>query len=369
MSFYKIVIVGVTGCAGDTRREKRNDRAVALLRPPRIFRAWKFREWVKARTWRTRGNRSLGEQPAACVIGKNASCPADFASLGRQKAQHGPCQMGISLTATAPWHRNPTGKHRVWDFFPLSDRTRPANRRQPAQPRRKIRPTPTKTASGIPYWPSRDPIEEEGGLNLYEFVGNDGIDKWDLHGLFGAGGDYEEKINGVKRTIYYAGHKDFVNLSDCGFDYDLEDRRISTTPYLNPQLHFQSYIESATQVQAAIDKCDAGEFQSRMHRLQDYYTHYDKGFRWDPNGPVGIPGSGWGHLFAGSWPDRDNKAWLRAQRDTARWLRVWLDKCYVCKKCNWIRKEPGKTASQQPEVLYRGLPANFDRNAVSKPSE
>ena len=31
-------------------------------------------------------------------------------------------------------------------------------------------------------WPSRDPIEEVGGLNLYGFVGNDGVDRWDLLG-------------------------------------------------------------------------------------------------------------------------------------------------------------------------------------------
>jgi RHS repeat-associated protein len=32
-------------------------------------------------------------------------------------------------------------------------------------------------------WPSRDPIGEEGGINLYGFVENDGINKWDLLGL------------------------------------------------------------------------------------------------------------------------------------------------------------------------------------------
>ena len=31
-------------------------------------------------------------------------------------------------------------------------------------------------------WPSRDPIEEAGGVNLYGFVGNDGVGKWDLLG-------------------------------------------------------------------------------------------------------------------------------------------------------------------------------------------
>ena len=64
----------------------------------------------------------------------------------------------------------------------MSSKTHPANRRQPAQPRRKIRPTPTKPASGRPYWPSRDPIGEEGGVNLYGFVGNDCITAIDYLG-------------------------------------------------------------------------------------------------------------------------------------------------------------------------------------------
>jgi RHS repeat-associated protein len=32
-------------------------------------------------------------------------------------------------------------------------------------------------------WPSRDPIDERGGLNLYEFVGNDGVNASDYRGL------------------------------------------------------------------------------------------------------------------------------------------------------------------------------------------
>jgi hypothetical protein len=32
-------------------------------------------------------------------------------------------------------------------------------------------------------WPSRDPIEERGGVNLYGFVGNDGVSRWDFLGL------------------------------------------------------------------------------------------------------------------------------------------------------------------------------------------
>jgi len=98
--------------------------------------------------------------------------------------------MAYFSTEPASECRNVTGKNRVWDFFRLSNETHPANRRQAAQPRRKIRPTATKSASGIPYWPSRDPIEEAGGLDLYGFVSNDpvsGVDPIGLEGLNGSG--------------------------------------------------------------------------------------------------------------------------------------------------------------------------------------
>jgi uncharacterized protein RhaS with RHS repeats len=41
-------------------------------------------------------------------------------------------------------------------------------------------------------WPSRDPIEEEGGVNLYGFVGNDGLDWIDFLGREGI------NVNGEK---------------------------------------------------------------------------------------------------------------------------------------------------------------------------
>ena len=94
--------------------------------------------------------------------------------------------MAYFSTEPASERRNVTGKNRVRDFFRLSNETHPALRRQPAQPRRKIRPTPTKPASGIPYWPSRDPIGERGGKNLYAFVGNDGANRVDELGLLKA---------------------------------------------------------------------------------------------------------------------------------------------------------------------------------------
>jgi hypothetical protein len=32
-------------------------------------------------------------------------------------------------------------------------------------------------------WLSRDPVAERGGVNLYQFVGNDGVNSWDYLGL------------------------------------------------------------------------------------------------------------------------------------------------------------------------------------------
>jgi RHS repeat-associated protein len=47
-------------------------------------------------------------------------------------------------------------------------------------------------------WPSRDPIEEEGGVNLYGFVVNNSIGKWDFLGLYTLGDARKSlKDNGI----------------------------------------------------------------------------------------------------------------------------------------------------------------------------
>ena len=71
--------------------------------------------------------------------------------------------------------------------------------------------TARKSASGVRYygfryynpstgrWLSRDPIEENGGENLYAFVSNDGINAFDPYGLEDAEADFVSKsfINGI----------------------------------------------------------------------------------------------------------------------------------------------------------------------------
>ena len=78
--------------------------------------------------------------------------------------------------------------------MPFSVRSNTVPSPHPLQPRRKIGPTAMKTASGIPCWPSRDPIGEKGGMNLYEFVGNDGVDGWDMLGKLPIDGVFPSRL-------------------------------------------------------------------------------------------------------------------------------------------------------------------------------
>ncbi len=85
-------------------------------------------------------------------------------------------------------------KNRVGNFFRQEGDLRPANRLAASQLRRGNGHGYGRTASGMFYygfryydpetgrWLSRDPIREAGGLILYGFVGNDGVNMWDLLG-------------------------------------------------------------------------------------------------------------------------------------------------------------------------------------------
>ena len=66
-------------------------------------------------------------------------------------------------------------ENRAWGFLLNGCHLSLENRRRCPELRRESAPTPTFFTPGIPQWPSRDPSEEEGGMNLYGFVGNDPI--------------------------------------------------------------------------------------------------------------------------------------------------------------------------------------------------
>ena len=81
--------------------------------------------------------------------------------------------------------KNPAlgSKNRVGNFFGgvavRAGENRPATRNRIGEKR----PTLTIIASGRPVWPSRDPIEEWGGLNLYGMIGNNSVNSWDYLGM------------------------------------------------------------------------------------------------------------------------------------------------------------------------------------------
>jgi hypothetical protein len=101
--------------------------------------------------------------------------------------------MGFSLTSPAPEKSDPTAKNRVWGFFGDAQQLHRENRAQTKQLRQGNRPSLTKTVSGRTYWPSRDPIGERGGVNLYGMVGNNAVGYWDFLGL--NNGDVTGKMN------------------------------------------------------------------------------------------------------------------------------------------------------------------------------
>lgn len=104
----------------------------------------------------------------------------------------------IFVKPRPPGHNFRRDIKRVTAHFPGVLERRTNNRVAPA-----ARPSPgkRKPLCGLNYygyryydpitgsWPSRDPIEEQGGINLYGFVGNDGISRVDNLGLW-PDGDY-----------------------------------------------------------------------------------------------------------------------------------------------------------------------------------
>jgi len=226
-------------------------------------------------------------------------------------------------------------------------------------------------------WISRDPLGENwrtGEFNPYAFVTNSPLSWIDVLGQFKDGGwGWDDELvptrqnpEGQRLRVWFNGHLDFANITKCPFDFSKEDHRIFTYPLFNPAVHFmplEGKGGSRDQVEEAIRECDPKKFQSRMHRAQDYFSHYNKNYRWDPiKESVYIPGYGWGHLSdmgdtPKTNPDLDNEAWKDANRLTIDYLEKWLDRCQLkcCNKCKWVRKGRGRQCDIEIEEMGRHL--------------
>jgi len=76
--------------------------------------------------------------------------------------------MGFCATSPAPRKCDPTAKNRVWGFFGDEAKTSRKKPPQSLQPRQGNRPNTTRIASGLSFWPSRDPIGSVGGPKWFK---------------------------------------------------------------------------------------------------------------------------------------------------------------------------------------------------------
>jgi len=126
----------------------------------------------------------------------------------------------------APENPHSVEENRVGDFFGKEANPRRVNRLSAQQPRQRNGHDYDKTASGMYYygfryydpvtgrWPSRDPIGERGGLNLYAMVGNNPIRWIDYLGLTGSD---------------CCGDKEYDKSKQCCDGDFIIDKRVCTT--------------------------------------------------------------------------------------------------------------------------------------------
>ena len=129
-------------------------------------------------------------------------------------------------------------------------------------------------------WTAKDPILFAGGdTDLYGYCLNDPVNWVDSCGLFGMG---------LNEGGDFWGHSDFTGGGR--FDFNKEDRGL-TGPGIQPWRHFRDIKDIEKDLTSAILDSDRDTFERYMHQGQDYFVHYEKGFRWYPQWDYGL-----GHL-------------------------------------------------------------------------
>ena len=164
-------------------------------------------------------------------------------------------------------------------------------------------------------WPSRDPIEEEGGSNLYGICENNLVNGIDKQGMFNFDTTRtNEEINAQPNLTNdekgkivakaFKGHGDFYRygrhdkgVNKCSdakskgvdpithFNWNLADDEsadeVGKPPnYKNKdEYHFLLTSQAEVKVKEAINDCDKRKFVLYMHSLQDSYVHRGRGHK------------------------------------------------------------------------------------------
>lgn len=136
------------------------------------------------------------------------------------------------------------------EFFSYPIKTDYKKSHNPLKTSQKNRLATPKTASGIPYWPSRDPIEERGGVNLYAFVGNDPVGRYDLLGLS------PSRYSTISCTGKWSGIKLDKKLRD---DYWLEGGSGTISWYGVGAVKICSYVDLTLKAKLTCSECCENE--------------------------------------------------------------------------------------------------------------
>jgi hypothetical protein len=145
-------------------------------------------------------------------------------------------------------------------------------------------------------WPSRDPIGEIGGSNLYGFVGNDGVNKVDIIGLIspghngipGDGGETGKQIiESVKKILDWLNSTEplpwvqEVDFSCTGTGIDSYDRHIAGDPYRDPELSGNQLGAAVSELAATttISLVEWYQLQSLLHNMREARRHCCAGTR------------------------------------------------------------------------------------------
>ena len=140
-------------------------------------------------------------------------------------------------------------------------------------------------------WINRDPIEENGGWNLYGLVGNDCIDQFDLFGLWG-GSDHERMTRGAWETVTlpsaYKGKmadllvKENKRVDDEWMDDNYwhfnrglkEDVTTAKTAYISKLCGKENEVQTYL-ANPSLSSCEKAfrVMGNLSHAFQDYYSH------------------------------------------------------------------------------------------------
>jgi hypothetical protein len=127
--------------------------------------------------------------------------------------------------------------------------------------------------SGIPYWPSRDPREENGGVNLYGFVGNKGIGRIDMLGTEEKAlepGDFAAMVE-----IIHSGAIEALKKSETDFLAKLNSDDPYVTPVDNGGKNGTKYIplSPAEYGGRVCEKCFLGKDGKKLYSYYLKTTH------------------------------------------------------------------------------------------------